>query len=226
MYNLSWPWRQSWGGDITKQHMIQHFVTCCGFHRHAGLPSQPMNSAELIWITLLWRYTCLFQYYLYFSVAENDLRVVCQEVVGIKSTYYQFGKELGIPPGELDSIRKQFHHDHDQAIDEVLLLWLRQRYDVERHGRPTWRRLVEAVDSSNGGSNPALAIDITNRHTVSGINYFSPLSLSLSLSLFHTHTHTHIHIHTHINSNFYNHTWYNLGAMDIAVNNFMHILCT
>ena len=103
-------------------------------------------------------------YYLYFSLAENDLRVVCQEVVGIKSTYYQFGKELGVPPGELDSIRKQFHHDHDQAIDEVLLLWLRQRYDVKKHGVPTWRMLVEAVDKKSGGDNHELAKQIASNH--------------------------------------------------------------
>ena len=45
--------------------------------------------------------------------AENDLNDVCQEVVGIKSTYYQFGIALGLPAGELDSIRRAFH----QVID-------------------------------------------------------------------------------------------------------------
>ena len=110
------------------------------------------------------------------------MRGVRQEVVSIKSTYYQFGIALGIPVGDLDAIRTAFHQVIDQAFDEVLLLWLRQRYDVEAHGHPTWRRLVEAVDSPNGGSNPALAIAIANRHTVPGM---ISLSLSLSFSLFY-----------------------------------------
>ena len=107
------------------------------------------------------------------------MRDIRQEVLSIKSTYYQFGIALGLPVGELDAIRTSFHQVIDQAFDEVLLLWLRQLYDVGRHGHPTWRRLVEAVDSSNGGKNPALAMAIASRHPLSGI---SPFSLSLSLS--------------------------------------------
>ena len=113
----------------------------------------------------------------------NDIKDVRQEVVGIKSTYYQFGIALGLPVGELDSIRRAFHQVIDQAFDEVLLLWLRQRYDVQRHGLPTWRRLVEAVDSPNGGGDSALAMNIASRRHLSGMTGFLPPFLSLSLSL-------------------------------------------
>ena len=88
----------------------------------------------------------------------------------IKYAYFQLGKELGLPPGELESIKTMYNQLIDQAIDQVLLVWLKQRYDVQRHGHPTWRRLVEAVDSPNGGNNPALAIDIANRHLVPGMH--------------------------------------------------------
>ena len=54
----------------------------------------------------------------------------------------------------------------DQAIIEVLLLWLRQDYNVQRYGPPTWRRLVEAVDR---GNNFALAIHIASRHLLPGM---------------------------------------------------------
>ena len=126
--------------------------------------------------------------------AEDDLRDVCKEVVSIQSTYYRFGIALGLRAGVLDSIRKAFHHVIDQAFDEVLLVWLRQRYDIERHGPPTWRRLVEAVDSPNGGNHPALAVDIAHRHPIPSMLspplFLSPPthppSLSLS-SLKHTH---------------------------------------
>ena len=110
------------------------------------------------------------------------MRDVRQEVVDIKANYYQFGIALGLPVGELDSIHRAFHQVIDHAFDQVLLLWLRQRYDFKRHGRPTWRRLVEEVERFN----PTLAADIANRHPISGINNFSispSLSLSLSLSL-------------------------------------------
>ena len=37
---------------------------------------------------------------------------------------------------------------------------------VERFGKPTWRRLVEAVKDDMGGSNPALAQAIAKHHQV------------------------------------------------------------
>ena len=101
--------------------------------------------------------------------ADGDFRDVHNEIHSIKYAYYQLGRELGLPPEELESIRTIYPQLIDQAIDQVLLLWLKQCYDVQRHVRPTWRRLVEAVDSPNGGNNPALAIDIANRHLVPGM---------------------------------------------------------
>ena len=104
-----------------------------------------------------------------YITAERDLKDVCQEVIDTRSTYYQLGVALGIPVAELDSIRAVFCQFVDQALREVLQVWLKQRYNVQRHGRPTWRRLVEAVDSSAGGHNPALAKDIAERHPMTSM---------------------------------------------------------
>ena len=113
--------------------------------------------------------------------ADKDFKDVSSAVQGIKYAYYQLGKELGLPPGELESVRRVHHEFLDQAIDQVLLLWLKQHYDVQRHGLPTWRRLVEAVDSPNGGNNPVLAINIANRHLMPGmfVNVFPKREASL-----------------------------------------------
>ena len=99
---------------------------------------------------------------------ENDLSDVSQEVLSINYSYYQLGIALGLPLGELDSIRAASFYNTDQAFCAVLLVWLRQLYDVYRHGPPTWRRLVEAVDSPSGGNNPALALNIASRHPSAG----------------------------------------------------------
>ena len=113
-------------------------------------------------------YIC-YVYAMHFCSDEYDLNDVCQEIVSIKCNYYNLGVALGLPPGELDSIRAEYYHSIDQAFCAVLLVWLRQRYDVGRHGRPTWWKLAEAVDSPSGGNNHALAMDIASRHPVSGI---------------------------------------------------------
>ena len=124
-----------------------------------------------------------------FSSDESDLNDVWQQVASIKYNYYQLGVALGLPAAELDSIRTVSYHSVDQAFCAVLLVWLRQRYDVGRHGPPTWQRLVEAVDSS---SNPALAVAIASRHPTPNVPsmflilsppppslFAPPLSLSL-----------------------------------------------
>ena len=88
---------------------------------------------------------------------------VYSELVTVKANYYQLGIGLGLPPGELLVIRKGTQ-DIERAFSDVLLAWLRQRYNVDRFGLPTWRKLVEAVNSHTSASNPALAADIAARH--------------------------------------------------------------
>ena len=46
----------------------------------------------------------------------------------------------------------------------MLLVWLKHSYNVDKHGPPTWRRLVEAVDKEAGGNNHALAEKIASNH--------------------------------------------------------------
>lgn len=96
--------------------------------------------------------------------AEDELCEVFQEVVDIQSTYYQLGMLLGLPPRELEAIQKAFDKDITQCLTKVLLVWLSQRYNVEKYGHPTWRRLVEAVDNPAGGTNHRLAKAIASKH--------------------------------------------------------------
>ena len=54
--------------------------------------------------------------------------------------------------------------DANRALNDVLLLWLRQKYNVGKFGRPTWRLLVEAVNKKTGGNNHDLAKQIASNH--------------------------------------------------------------
>ena len=99
-------------------------------------------------------------------IAEDDFREVYREVISIQSSYYQFGIELGLPLREMDAVQKAFRQDIPQAFTEVLRIFLKHRYNVEKYGPPTWRRLVEAVDNPAGGNNHALAKKIAERHPV------------------------------------------------------------
>ena len=89
---------------------------------------------------------------------------------------------LGLPPGELQAIQQTHSQNVAQALTQVLLTWLRQLYNIEKYGPPTWQRLVEAVGSPAGGNNHALAQHITERHLIASMKVnFGMLSLSLSL---------------------------------------------
>ena len=86
------------------------------------------------------------------------------------------GVELGLPVNELSRIKKEYAHDSSQAFTEMLLIWLTQGYNVAKDGAPTWRRLVEAVDSDGGGNNHALAKMIAANHPMpTGMYTYIPL---------------------------------------------------
>ena len=108
---------------------------------------------------------------IYSFADEDNFRDVFREVVNLQANYYQFGIELGLPPRELEAIRTAFYQNISQAFTEVLLVWLKHRYNVEKHGPPTWQRLVEAVDSPAGGNNHAVAKTIASRHPTGTHNY-------------------------------------------------------
>ena len=86
--------------------------------------------------------------------------------MSIQSNYYQFGIELGLPLREMDAVQNAFRQDIPRAFMEVLQIFLKHRYNIEKYGPPTWRKLVEAVDSPAGGNNHALAKKITKGHPV------------------------------------------------------------
>ena len=71
---------------------------------------------------------------------------------------------LGLPVQEMKKIKKGCAQDLDDAYTEMLLVWLKHSYKVERYGPPTWRRLVEVVDDPAGGNNHALAKKIASNH--------------------------------------------------------------
>ena len=91
---------------------------------------------------------------------------VLEEVLSLKCVYYPLGECLRLNNDSLKHIRKSFPDDSaaDQALKQVLLLWLGQSYNVSKFGPPTWRMVVEAVDKKTGGNNHELAKQIALNH--------------------------------------------------------------
>ena len=93
------------------------------------------------------------------TLKEKDLRDVLSAVIDVAAKWEEFGTALGIIPSDLEVIQQK-RENSDQRLREVLLTWLRQRYDVKKFGPPTWKNLCGAVRSKIGADNPALAMKI------------------------------------------------------------------
>ena len=98
-------------------------------------------------------------------IGVDNLVDVMNEVLSRKASYYALGRALRIKAGELDTVHKQYQStDFDMALNQVLLLWLRQKYNTERFGPPTWQTLVGAVENRAGINDHALAQKIAQKH--------------------------------------------------------------
>ena len=98
-----------------------------------------------------------------FILDENHLSEIIEEILPIGSKYYSLGRSLNLKITELRKIRDKNPSESD-ALEDVLLLWLNREYDVEKHGPPTWKMLVEAVNKETGGGNHELAKQIAAKH--------------------------------------------------------------
>ena len=94
---------------------------------------------------------------------EDDLSTIIEEILPLESRYYNLGRSLNLKITDLRKIRDEYPSDSD-ALEDVLLLWLNQKYDKKKHGPPTWRMLVEAVSKESGGDNHELAKQIALNH--------------------------------------------------------------
>lgn len=96
-----------------------------------------------------------------------------EEVISVKAVYYSLGRSLRLQIADLKAIREKYtsESDAEEALEEVLLLWLNKEYDVKRFSPPTWRMLVEAVDKKTGGNDHELAKKIASNHPMGKLKY-------------------------------------------------------
>ena len=94
-------------------------------------------------------------------IDEEDLFDVLEEISTLESRYYQIGIGLRLKLKDVQSIDKE---DPSRALSTVIETWLQQKYNVQRHGPPTWQMLVKVVDSPAGGNDHTLAKKIALNH--------------------------------------------------------------
>ena len=99
------------------------------------------------------------QVYCHFP-GENELLDILTEVIDLKSEWNDLGLALGISKSNLDA----YKGNSTECMKETIHSWLKQAYDVNKHGHPSWKTLCKAVNHKAGGKNPAAAEKIAQRH--------------------------------------------------------------
>ena len=86
---------------------------------------------------------------LYYAYIYSDLNDDCADVVdaleSLKTRWKELGFKLRLRPDKLQEIEQNYSRNSSHCLHEVVVEWLRQNYNTERFGEPTWRSLAEAV---------------------------------------------------------------------------------
>ena len=89
--------------------------------------------------------------------------MVLRAVFNCRNNWFHLCLDLQVSPDDLSSIEER-GGDPGTCLHRGLTHWLQGDYDTEKHGSPTWRMLVAAVDNPSGGNDSALASDIAKKH--------------------------------------------------------------
>lgn len=80
---------------------------------------------------------------------ESDWNEVVMECKSLTAKWKKLSIYLGLPPDKIDTIKGDNHGDAESCWDQALLEWIRQGYDTNRYGKPSWRTLLRAIAKEN-----------------------------------------------------------------------------
>ena len=89
---------------------------------------------------------------------------MCTELIPVKAKWESTWTALGLPAEERHATRVENNNDCDKCLMATIEIWLKQNYDTERHGKPSWKMLVQAVCDPGGGNNRELAERIAKKY--------------------------------------------------------------
>ena len=89
---------------------------------------------------------------------------VYREVLDLAPKWMDVGLMLGVRHSYLKEIRIAYRESPRECLKEALEQWLKQAYDVNKNGLPTWKKMVEVAADPIAGDNPALAAIIAQNH--------------------------------------------------------------
>ena len=133
--------------------MIQSLVSC-NFPSHFLFSSYKYTRQHKEYISTL----------IYVFTGEDEVFLVYEALFPKAALWRNIGMALGVQTGDLDTIDATYPCKPTDCLRSVLERWVRKGYCEERHGRPTWHKVVEAVARPAGGNDNALAEWIAKSH--------------------------------------------------------------
>ena len=95
--------------------------------------------------------------------ASGSISLVAAALMeGVADRWDSVGIFLGIPYLVIEGCREE--HTMEERMRAMVEAWVNRRYDVEKFGQPSWRKLVEAVAHKSGGSHIRQAEMLARNH--------------------------------------------------------------
>lgn len=88
------------------------------------------------------------------------------EVIDVASKWKFLGQALRLNAAELDTIGASNYNQCNACLQETIKAWLNKRYNFQKFGSPSWKKLCHAIETRTGGNNPGLAARIAQKHSV------------------------------------------------------------
>ena len=95
---------------------------------------------------------------------EDDLFSVYCEVIDLAPNWMDVALMLGLRHSYLKEIYTAYRERPRECLKEALAQWLKQAYNVDRNGLPTWKKMVQVTAHPVAGANPALAATLAQNH--------------------------------------------------------------
>ena len=109
--------------------------------------------------------------YIYFNCyemsteEEEEANTVFKAIQGKAGKYADIGRGFGLAPSTIENIQENHPGDSSEALVEVIKTWIRQDFNTDKYGVPSWRKVVEVI----GGFDKLLAKRIAKAHPATGM---------------------------------------------------------
>ena len=83
-------------------------------------------------------------------------------MINVSARWYNIGIHFGLSINTLDEIKSMNRLDSDKCLTDMIAEWLKNY--KQKHGCPTWRKVVIAISSQTGGDNPSEASKVAKEY--------------------------------------------------------------